>query len=231
MMQTAEYGGRRILEAMHEAVRYSEGVYELVKRAKPAGAGVIMEFGAGDGTFVKRFGKDNVSVDCVEIDPNLRELLRRLGGRVFRDILEVEDESCDFVYTINVLEHIADLESQLHQIRRVLRRGGTFFVFVPAFKILWTSLDDEVGHVTRFTHANLKSALDLSGFSILRIEYFDSLGFPAALAVRFLEMLRIFRYSPSSVRFYDQFIFPLSRCLDKALSRVVGKNLIAVARK
>ena len=65
----------------------------------------------------------------------------------------------------------------------------------------------------------------------MKIEYFDSLGFPAALAVRLFEMLRIFHYNRNSVRFYDRFVFPISRRLDGVLKGVVGKNLVAVAKK
>ena len=97
--------------------------------------------------------------------------------------------------------------------------------------MLWTSLDTEAGHVTRFTRSRLAAAFNKAGFQIDRIEYFDSLGFPAALGVRLMEAMGLFRYNPASVRFYDRALFPISRVLDKVFRKLLGKNLILVARK
>ena len=65
-----------------------------------------------------------------------------------------------------------------------MRPGALMFVFVPAFNILWTGLDDEVEHVQRFTRGSLRPALAKAGLEIVHLRYFDSLGFAAALLVR-----------------------------------------------
>jgi SAM-dependent methyltransferase len=232
MTEQTQYQGLRILEAMHEAVRYNAAIFDLIKRASPPGAQTILEFGAGDGAFMLRFATEGVSVDAVEKDSGLRASLRERHARpIHDDVRMVKSESCDFIYTVNVLEHIPDLDAELSELRRVLRPNGTVFVFVPAFETLWTSLDDEVGHVRRFTRRTLGMAFRHAGFTITRIEYFDCLGFPAALAVRVLEGLGMFRYRPETVGFYDRRIFPVSRCLDMAFRHLLGKNLIALARK
>jgi SAM-dependent methyltransferase len=232
MSEAAQYEGVRILEAMHEAVRYNASLFDLIKKTRPAGAQRILEFGAGDGVFIGKFRNDGIAVEGVERDAKLRGLLEdRFGCRTYRDIREVDTDSVDFVYSMNVLEHIEDLDSELLELRRVLRRAGCLFAFVPAFEMLWTSLDDEVGHVTRFTRASLTSALRRGGFDIAQMEYFDCLGFPAALGVRLMEKLNMFRYQPESVRFYDRRIFPSSRYLDRFFQHTLGKNLFAVARK
>ena len=232
MTHRTEYAGVRILEVMHEAVRYNAAIFDLIKKSIPPGAQTILEFGAGDGAFIRKFASEGVPVDGVEKDASLRASLSSRHSRPVReDIRQVETGSCDFIYTVNVLEHIPDLDAELAELRRVLRPNGVVFVFVPAFETLWTSLDDEVGHVRRFTRRSLGGALRRAGFTIGRIEHFDSLGFPAALAVRFLEAFGMFRYRPGTVSFYDSRIFPISRGLDGVFRHVLGKNLIAVVRK
>jgi SAM-dependent methyltransferase len=227
-MNDEAYTGRRILEAMHKAVKYSDAVQTMIETAIPKGVGKLLEFGAGDGAFVKRFEAKGLTVDCVEIDDGLRA---ELGSRkVFATIQDVPDASYDFIYSVNVLEHIADLVTEVRGLRRVLNPGGILFVFVPAFNALWTTLDDEVGHVQRFTKTTLRVALLESGFSPHRLHYFDSLGFPAALAVKLLERIGLFQYSGGTVGFYDRYVFPVSKILDRLLSPVIGKNVIAVAR-
>ena len=153
------YEGHRILEAMHGAVRYGEAVFSAAYATMPSGATKILDFGAGDGFFVERFRAKNIPVDCVEPDPQLQALLRPMVGAIYPDISEAPTASFDFVYTINVLEHIADIERICAELHRVIRPDGKMFVFVPAFEILWTDLDEEVGHVRRFSRASLQSVL------------------------------------------------------------------------
>ena len=231
MSSTSEYSGRRILESMHDAVRYTQALFDLVLRARPADCRHILEFGAGDGAFARKFAQQGAGIDCVEIDAGLRQVLQKAGASVFSDIREVESARYDFLYSINVIEHISDVDDALAQLYRAVRPGGTIFIFVPAFEMLWTSLDSEAGHVTRFTRLRLSGAFRKAGFEVDRVEYFDSLGFPAALGVRLMEAVGMFRYNPASIKFYDRAIFPVSQFLDRFFRKLFGKNLILVGRK
>src|SRR5271165_5232099 len=94
------YGGRRILEAMHGAVRYSNAVLSDVLSAKPATAQLILDFGAGDGAFAGRFHQRNISIDCLEPDPDLHAGLRPSANNVYSDTAQIENASYDFIYTI-----------------------------------------------------------------------------------------------------------------------------------
>src|SRR5262245_24468291 len=215
--------GHRILEAMRSAPRYADAIYA---RAKAPVARTtkkkIVEFGAGDGAFVKRFRNDGYSVVCVEPDRRNQAALRSLDVKVVTDVADLPDASCSYIYTINALEHLVDLEGSLLEIYRVLRPGGALFVFVPAFNCLWTSLDEEVGHVQRFTTRSLGAAIRKAGFVIQMACYFDSLGFGAAIGVRLLERLGLFRYSPSTVGFYDRYLLPVSLIGDRVFFKIFG---------
>ena len=118
-MTNKEYTGRRILEAMHEAVRYTRSVSNLIKQAWPVGALNVLEFGAGDGAFLKLFRTAGADVDCVEIDQNLRPTLQNLGGRVYDDIRKVPSKSYDFIYSVNVLEHLPDVVREVAELKLV----------------------------------------------------------------------------------------------------------------
>jgi SAM-dependent methyltransferase len=214
---------------MRNAPRYAEVIYSYAKSV--SGKGPILDFGAGDGVFVEKFLRDGATVECVEPDASNQANLRALGSIVVPDIGTLRSEHYNFAYSINVLEHLHKLEHYLSELHRVLRPDGRLFVFVPAFNILWTSLDDEVNHVRRFTHKNLIGELSRAGFKIESVRYFDSLGFVAALGVRALEKVGLFRYSSRTVGLYDKMIFPISLLGDRLLSNIVGKNLMAVARK
>ena len=225
------YSGTRILDAMHSGVRYGEAVFTELRGALPSDASKILDFGAGAGFFLNKFGAIGVIVDGVEPDEDLRSITQSSAGTIWSDIRNVPTESFDFVYTVNVLEHIVELDQACGHLSRVLKPNRKLFVFVPAHEILWTSLDDEVQHVRRFDCQSLRLTLERAGFHIDQITYFDSLGFLAALGIRALETFGLFRYNSATVGFYDRYLFPISRRLDRLLNGRIGKNLIAVASR
>ncbi len=233
MTQTTEqgYAGKRVLEAMRSAVQYGEAIFKELRAAAPQSRSTILDFGAGDGFFLEKFQSQGVAVDAVEPDPRLQVALRPLTRTLWPDIRDVPKESFDFVYTVNVLEHISGLDETCAQLSRVLKPNKKLFVFVPAHEVLWTSLDDEVEHVRRFDRRSIRVALERAGFHIEHLKYFDFLGFPAALGVRVLEKINLFKYGSSSLSFYDRYIFPVSQQMDWLFKGTIGKNLIAIARR
>jgi SAM-dependent methyltransferase len=227
----AAYPGHRILEAMRYAPRYAEAIYAQARASCPTAIGPMLDFGAGDGALAQRFLRDGFELECVEPDAANQSALHSIGLPVFANIESLDSNRYQFAYTINVLEHLHELDHCLDELHRILRPGGRLFVFVPAFDILWTSLDDEVGHVQRFRRRSLKAHLAQAGFEVHSMRYFDSAGFPAALAVRLLERMHLFQYSNRSVGFYDKFVLPLSLAGDRMLRRIAGKNVVGVADK
>jgi hypothetical protein len=88
-----------------------------------------------------------------------------------------------------------------------------------------------VQHVRRFDRRTLQLPLERAGFLIEHMRYFDSLGFLAALGVRLLEQVNLFKYGSGTVGFYDRYLFPVSLQLDRLFKSGIGKNLIAIARR
>jgi 2-polyprenyl-3-methyl-5-hydroxy-6-metoxy-1,4-benzoquinol methylase len=225
------YSGQRILEAMRNAPRYAAAIYRMMRTVLPAGNLHVLDFGAGDGTFAELLWRDGVRPDCVEPDLVNQVKLISIGLSPVSDISLLDSEQYDFVYTINVLEHLDLLDSHVAQLHRVLKQNGRLFVFVPAFQVLWTSLDDEVQHLRRFTRTSLAQTLISGGLIVDQCRYFDSVGFAAALFIRAIESVVNFRYSPGKIGFFDRVLLPVSLVSDKMLSSILGKNVVAIARK
>ncbi len=232
-MIPSEYAaeGHRFLEAMRGATRYANAIFAQIAAVAPPVGAQILDFGAGDGVFFEKFDRLGYCVDCVEPDPDLSAQLKAKANAVFSNIYEAPSGAYSFVYTVNVLEHIPNLDDHLKELHRVLKPGGVMFVFVPAFNILWTSLDDDVDHIRRFTRRTLSGFLSRSSFACERLHYFNSVGFPAALTVRVLEAFGAFQYSPGTIEFYDRYVLPVSIAMDTVCFPFFGKNVIAVAKK
>lgn len=230
MMSTPEsaYGGVDNLEVMSDAVRYTEFLVELVQSGARRGATAI-DFGAGTGTFAARLC-DHFRITCVESDARLQRILRDLDLTVVDDMTQLEHGSFDYVYSLNVLEHIADDAEIVSQWYALLRSSGTVFVYVPAFQVIYGPMDRKVGHVRRYRRPALCRLLESAGFEVTRSAYADSLGFPASLAAKYVGR-RDGGLDPAVIRFYDRRVFPLSRWIDRVTRRLFGKNVWVLARK
>lgn len=193
----------------------------------------VLDFGAGIGSLAQNL-LDLVGVKtiCVEIDSLQSDLLRDKGFDVYRRISDVPTK-VDFIYTSNVLEHILDDTTILHELYEALERQGYLLIYVPAHQFLFSELDREVGHFRRYSKKDLHAKVEAAGFQICNIEYHDSLGFLASLAFRLFGFNKKLGMGTSiSYRLFDKLIFPMSRLLDTiGFRKIIGKNLLVVARK
>jgi SAM-dependent methyltransferase len=221
------YTGVDNLEVMLEAKNYNRYLLELV-REHLGGARRVVDFGAGAGTFATSVAEIGVALVPVEPDAALRAVLASRGLSAIADARLLPDDSFDYAYTLNVLEHIEDDVSALRVLRNKLTVGGRLLVYVPAFPVLYTSMDRKVGHVRRYTRRTLRDSVEAAGFVVDDVRYADSLGFLATLAFKLIGNDRG-ELNPHAVRLYDQIAFPLSRALDTVAYRWLGKNLVLVA--
>ena len=57
-------------------------------------------------------------------------------------------------------------------------------VYVPAFNLLWTGLDEKIKHHRRYRRKDLERLTRSAGLSVQKSRYVDSLGFLAALSFK-----------------------------------------------
>jgi len=223
----ASYTGADNLIAMTMARNYNEFLVQEVLRHS-GGAAVVMDFGAGAGTFASKLRERGLNVVCVEPDISLRHALQSQGFECCADIEQTPVAGFDYVFSLNVLEHIEDDTAMLRVLWQRLRPGGRFYLYVPAFSILFSSMDRKVGHYRRYRAHLLRKQLENVGFRVLTVRYADSLGFFITLFYRLIGSRRG-DLNQGLIRLYDRLLFPLSRLLDKFVCRIVGKNVAVSA--
>jgi len=224
------YHGIDNLEVLADAVRYNRFLVDAVV-AESRGCGVAVDFGAGTGSLSKMTRDRGLQVTCVELDPHLRRRLRDLGFEVYENVDDIADHSLEFIYSLNVLEHIEDDEGTLTALFSKLRPGGRFLLYVPALQVLYSSMDRKIGHYRRYHKQGLLLLARRAGFAIDRAEYADSMGFFVTLLYKIIGSKQG-DVSGLSVRIYDRFLFPISRGMDRiGCSRLFGKNLLVVMRR
>ena len=225
----AGYTGFENLEVMAEAKNYNAFLLGLaVGCARETDQ--IVDFGAGTGIFARPMNRLGYSIICVEPDEKLVACLHASSLENCSQVDELEDGSIDYIYTFNVLEHIQDDELAVSQLFRVLRPGGCLLAYVPAFEVLFTSMDRKVGHCRRYRLNGLVELLVRIGFRIDKAEYVDFLGFFATLFFKAFDK-GDGNLNRTAIRLYDRVIFPLSRLFDAVFRSMCGKNLLVVVRK
>jgi SAM-dependent methyltransferase len=221
------YTGKEELDNMALMVRYNQSIIHLIKKYM-GDPDSILDFGAGIGTLAEFFDKKKII--CLEIDQDQQRVLKNKGFKVVSDLERIANDSMSFVYSSNVLEHIEDDNKVVHDLYEKVTPKGRILFYVPAFPLLYSSMDKRVGHFRRYTKERLRKVVEQAGFTIEYVGYRDCLGFFATLLYKLIGS-REGTTSKKSLLIYDRFLFPFSHLLDHVFSSFVGKNIVIVARK
>ncbi len=237
--ENLEYSGHEELRATEAGLLgYSTDIVKKLSRkmkigirfsAKPE----IMEFGAGSGFLAEIWEKvTGIKPDCCEIDPELVAAIKARGLRCFTSINHL-DRKYHGIYTSNVLEHIEDDSLALRNLHSALLPNGALGIYVPAFPFLFSEMDEIVGHFRRYRRRDLIAKVEAAGFEVESCTYSDFVGYFASIFLKFVGFKRRTNLgSIRSLKFYDFWIYPISKTLDALGFRyLAGKNLILVARK
>lgn len=209
------------------------------KRIRPFVTGDVIEVGAGIGSntpFLDPGGSKRWV--CLEPDPLLLSRLQE-GLKQAAHLSRYETACCtlqdfdpdqrfDTIIYIDVLEHIENDREELDIAARRLRPGGRIVVLSPAHQRLFTPFDAAIGHFRRYDRGMLRS-ISPAGLTLEHLSYLDSAGLAASAAN--LLFLRQSMPSERQLRFWDNWIVPVSRVLDKLFLYSVGKSIIAVWRR
>ena len=228
-MSSIEYSGKDNLSIMENAKNYNNSIMHLILFR----AGLndkILDFGAGSGTFSKYIKEMGFNVSCIETDAYLISRLNALGLVVNDDIKKILDYEVDYIYSLNVLEHIEDDCQILSEFYNKLSAGGRLFVYVPAFPLLFSKMDIKVGHYRRYKREDLMLKIKNAGFKIDSCRYADSAGFFATVLYKIIDRSDG-NINPAALFFYDKWVFPISLKLDYFLGNYFGKNLYVHAYK
>jgi trans-aconitate methyltransferase len=214
---------------MGAAFNYNSHLIRLVLDNAPPNTSHYVDFGAGSGTFALELSNRGLAVECIEADSKLISKLRSNGFIAHEQISSMANNSQNYIYSLNVLEHINEDKFIIGQLGKKLSSNGKILVYVPAFMALWSQMDTLVGHVRRYSRKQMASLFDEQTWEIEKIAFVDSLGYFASIFLKKFGNASG-ELSQGLVIFYDKMIFPLSKLLDK-LKIPFGKNIYVVARK
>jgi SAM-dependent methyltransferase len=219
------------LEGLDDALNYRDWIVDL---ARPYLGPSVLEVGAGHGTFTDVFA-DLGSVHAVEPGERPAALL----AEHFRDrssvttqrgvVSDVSARDFDAAVMINVLEHIEDDGQALTDIRERLGPDGRLVVWVPAFPLLFSRFDLRLGHHRRYRRQELETLVTERGYVVVESHHVNLPGWFSWLLV--VRLLRIEPTNPAAIRFFDRWLVPATRRLERLVRPPFGQSIFLAARR
>lgn len=219
--------------ALAEARNYREAIARLFSVYL---SGDILEIGAGIGQMLADISRicHPRSISAVEPNPNFASNLQTNlpDARVWQGTEShlPSSESFDAILSVNVLEHIEKDTDELSRWRdRLAPRRGHLCLLVPARPELYSLMDLDFGHFRRYTKDDLTEKLAAAGFTDLKVNYFNFVGYFAWLLN--FKILNTRHFNPAAVRMFDRFIFSPCYKLETSVGWCpFGQSLVAVAK-
>jgi SAM-dependent methyltransferase len=131
-----------------------ETLAPLVGYRRPAAGGVFLDLGCGDQHLrpaVEGRGLEYRGLDITDLN-------------LATDRLPLPDGTVDIAIGLAIIEHIANPETFLSEIHRVLKPGGLIYLSTPNWQMDSRSFYDDPTHVKPYTPDSLETVLRLFGF-------------------------------------------------------------------
>ncbi len=159
------------------ATRFNSWVYSRISSHI---GGKVLEIGCGSGNFTILMAEDGRQVTGIDLHaPYIETAERRLAGYPLAKVYCGDatqfsgSELYDSIVMLDVLEHIEDDIGFLKKIRASLKPGGRLVLKVPAYRWLYTPMDQAIGHFRRYDRRSMKASLQAAGFELVDQSFFN----------------------------------------------------------
>lgn len=199
----------------------------------------MLEIGCGGGHFTHLLAKRTGSLLVADIELQyLESLAKTYSNRPSFSTTTIDlnqpnwgdkyKSKFDTVILLNVLEHIEDDLQVLKQIHNVLRPKGKLLLMVPAFQIIYGSMDAADNHYRRYSKGQVLKLLASANFNTKWARYMNMPGFFAwFLNGRILKRSLL---PEGQLGFYNK-IIPIVERVESLLPLPFGQSVISVAER
>jgi SAM-dependent methyltransferase len=145
---------------------------QLKRLGRPRPGDKALDIGAAAGGNSAVLEEHGYTVVAADLSTTAVGLARDRGVKVLNaDIrsLPLQTGSINLVTALDVLEHVHEDYDAIGEINRVLKPGGTALITVPASMSLWSSHDEAVGHVRRYSQEELLKLVDGAGLQVAKV--------------------------------------------------------------
>lgn len=228
----------------HSQVRrdlFFELVKNKYKNFEPGST--IADIGCASGIFLEHLHAKGFK-NLYGIDPNPDSIifikknlpLAHLYGLYLKDFLKEKQQKFDFVFLLDVLEHIEDDAAFLREVTGLLHSHSKVLISVPAFQWLWSDHDRMCNHFRRYSKKYLIKLLESCGYKIEFCSYYSTILFPLVILQKIISRIRKYKdhksFLPSpAFNTFFRTIYKQEIPLLKRITFPFGSSLICFASK
>lgn len=178
-----------------------EKISQLIKILSPKSSDKILDLGCGGGIYSTKmkekfqsaiFGSD-ISAQAVKIASTAGKNIHYSAA--FGEFLPFRKEAFDKIYSIEVFEHLPEPIPVIHEIGRVLKKGGLCAIsnpIIPTWKYPWWKLEDPKvhGHINFMTVHEYEAAFKNAGMKLVGVRGYGIMQSLVELQGRMIHSIR-----------------------------------------
>lgn len=144
---------------------------------------LILEIGCGEGKISRWLSERGFKIEAIDISKEAIKMAKSkvssvsfVCGNVFS--LKRKSNFYDVIFSLQVMEHINEIEDTLKEVYRILKRDGRLIIRIPngnSWEAKLAGKDwfhwDEPYHVHHWTAEEVKKLLEKTGFTNVRISH------------------------------------------------------------
>ena len=194
----------------------------------------VLEVGPGTGNNLKYYKNKASIITLLEINKKLARSLKKKFYKnkkikILNSNIHSIKKKFDTIMYMDVLEHIKTDKKEIKKAINLLNPGGYIIIFVPAFQVLYSNFDRDIGHVRRYRKFFFFNLAKKYKIKLIELKYFDSIGFIFAIINRLVGTNNQNNVG-LGIKIWNNFIF-LSKFFDCILKNMFGKSLLCVLKK
>ncbi|WP_333599022.1 class I SAM-dependent methyltransferase [Flavobacterium sp.] len=227
--------GLTTLSVIEKADKFNGWMYHTIA---PYCSGRILEIGSGIGNISQFFIAHKQEIVLSDLRDNYIEILKnKFPNEVVKIDLVDPDfdvkygpflETFDTVFALNVVEHIKDDVQAIANCKKLLKKGGTLIILVPAYQGLYNTFDTELEHFRRYTKSTLEPIIIKNDLKVSQQFYFNLIGI---LGWYFSGNILKKKTIPEGQMGLFNLLVPIFKLADKLTFNKIGLSVINVSKK
>ena len=142
--------------------------------------GTTAEVGPGNGTNFKYY--KTLVKELIFFEPekllfeNLKKKFKTKKIKINNSFFKRNKNFYDTILYFDVIEHIKKDANEINNALFSLKKNGHLIIIVPAFNMLYSKFDKDIGHYRRYNKNDFLKFQN-KNFTIVKLHYYDSIGF------------------------------------------------------